>query len=651
MSAHRYRQLFLFLLVLTLPSIAIIVAGFRIAAQDEKAARQEAEQRAMAERKRTAEDIGKDLLARLERIKLQAIANATAAALPELDTSSGAVAAIGWLEGNHPVWTWDLRAESEPAAPPAAEFARAMDDAARTEFAERQYGNAAALYRQAIAATSDEKQRASAQLGLARALWRSGSKADAAAAYRNLLKLPATIADEYGLPFASYALAPLLELGAAGTETLDRILQDLGTPAMLTQIQTYRWKSALDRLAGSNDPRVRAGAAQAIERLSASIRDLDQAAALQKDFAQLRLTPEDWQPFRPRPDSPLWLVGRTPAGSAARPLVLAVRGERIFEGLGSPNSPIEITVNAESGESLSPRLAGLRANFARVPLITTSGNPRNRRSIWELSLLLIVTLTFILGFVLWRDNRREIHIAELRTQFVSSVSHELKTPLTSIRMFAEILQMRGYVDPKLHDEYLETIVNESERLTRLLNNVLDFSRIERGQKNYRLEPASLAEVIQSAVRTIQYPLTEQGFKLDLNIGDVPPVAVDRDAIQQAVLNLLTNAMKYSGKRRDIELRLTSENDTALIQVTDHGIGIPEKEQQRIFEKFYRAQVKENRAISGTGLGLALVTHIAEAHGGEVTVNSKLGEGSTFTLRLPLAHVQAGRMTVSAEAHS
>jgi signal transduction histidine kinase len=221
-------------------------------------------------------------------------------------------------------------------------------------------------------------------------------------------------------------------------------------------------------------------------------------------------------------------------------------------------------------------------------------------------------------------------------------------------MFAEMLQMRGYSDPKIHDEYLETIVNESERLTRLLNNVLDFSRIERGQKNYRLEPASLAEVIQSAVRTIQYPLTDQGFKLGLNISDVPPVAVDRDAIQQAVLNLLTNAMKYSGKCRDIELRLTSENDTALIQVVDYGIGIPEKEQKRIFEKFYRAQVKENRAISGTGLGLALVAHIAEAHGGSVDVQSKLGGGSTFTLRLPIARSEAGhdgRMTISAEAHS
>jgi two-component system phosphate regulon sensor histidine kinase PhoR len=151
----------------------------------------------------------------------------------------------------------------------------------------------------------------------------------------------------------------------------------------------------------------------------------------------------------------------------------------------------------------------------------------------------------------------------------------------------------------------------------------------------------LAGVVESVVRTIQYPLTQQGFVLDLNVCEgIPPVPVDRDALQQAILNLLTNAMKYSGEHREIGLRLCTENGTALIQVSDRGIGISEKEQSRIFEKFYRAPIPENREISGTGLGLSLVAHIAEAHGGSVQVNSRPGEGSTFTLRLPL-NVGAG----------
>jgi signal transduction histidine kinase len=224
----------------------------------------------------------------------------------------------------------------------------------------------------------------------------------------------------------------------------------------------------------------------------------------------------------------------------------------------------------------------------------------------------------------------------MRSQFVSSVSHELKTPLTSIRMFAELLQIRGSDDSRTHEEYLNTIVNESERLTRLLNNVLDFSKIEHGQKDYRLEPTRLEEVVYSAARIMEYPLAEQGFDLRVHVETgLPPVNADKDALKQAVLNLLTNAMKYSGKSRAIEVRVGPQNGNAMIQVADHGLGIPESEQKRIFEKFYRANVPENHAISGTGLGLALVAHIAGAHHGSVRVESKVGEGSTFSILLPL----------------
>jgi signal transduction histidine kinase len=231
--------------------------------------------------------------------------------------------------------------------------------------------------------------------------------------------------------------------------------------------------------------------------------------------------------------------------------------------------------------------------------------------------------------------RREAHTAELRTQFVSSVTHELKTPLTSIRMFAELLQMEQPPDAR-PARFLATIVSESERLTRLLNNVLDFSRIERGQKTYHLEPASLADVVRAAVRAIQYPLEQEGFLLHVDLDeDIPPIAVDRDALQQAMLNLLTNAMKYSGEQREIGLRLRAEPGAAVIEISDRGIGIPEREQRRIFEKFYRAPIPENREISGTGLGLSLVAHIAAAHGGRVEVTSRQGSGSTFALLLPV----------------
>ena len=252
------------------------------------------------------------------------------------------------------------------------------------------------------------------------------------------------------------------------------------------------------------------------------------------------------------------------------------------------------------------------------------------------ALLLVLSVTLFGAYLLWRDVRRELRLAEMRSQFVSSVSHELKTPLTAIRMFAETLRMGRSPDPQTQAEYLETIVNESERLTRLLNNVLDFSKIEQGKKIYHPEMTFLPEIVQAAARAMQYPLAQQGFELRVNVENgLPPVRVDPDALQQAILNLLTNAMKYSGESRQIDLRLRTQDSRAVIEVSDRGVGIASTEQARIFEKFYRAPTRENQLIAGTGLGLALVEHIAKAHGGHVSVRSAPGEGSTFSIHLPL----------------
>jgi signal transduction histidine kinase len=229
-----------------------------------------------------------------------------------------------------------------------------------------------------------------------------------------------------------------------------------------------------------------------------------------------------------------------------------------------------------------------------------------------------------------------LRLAALRSQFVSSVSHELRTPLAAIRMFAETLRMGRTSGPQAQAEYLDTIVNESERLTRLLDNVLDFSKIERGERIYRRETVSLSEVVRAAARTLHYPLSNQGFKLQVEIdSSLPPVSADIDAIEQAVLNLLTNAMKYSGDSREIDLRLMRKDGDAVIQVRDHGIGIPAGEQARIFQKFYRIPTPENHQVPGTGLGLTVVDHIAKAHGGRVEVESSPGRGSTFSIFLPL----------------
>jgi signal transduction histidine kinase len=456
-----------------------------------------------------------------------------------------------------------------------------------------------------------------------------------------LLNLPSTLTDDQGLAFSSYAALRLAESHSVESEVLNRVKRDLGSTTGLTPTQAYHLRSVLEALGKSENKMIRDGAAAAADRLTARLNDLEQAQEIQDAFPKLGVTADVWQPYDGKS---LWWIGKT-AEASSRPLILAVRIQDLRRSVEaerfarSAGPPFQIVSAGDSGEPLGESLPGLRLVLGEV-VDAAATTPDSPGSLYGLSLFLVVMFTFIGAFFLWRDTRRESRMAEMRSQFVSSVSHELKTPLTSIRMFAESMQMdeeAGAADPKERAEYLDTIVCETERLTRLLNNVLDFSRIERGQKNYHLESEELPGVVGAAVRTMRFPLAEQGFDLRVDLcEDLPPVKVDRDAIEQAVLNLLHNAMKYSGKSREIDLRLFRQNGSALIQVSDHGIGIPAGEQRRIFEKFYRVPSKENRSISGTGLGLSLVAHIAEAHGGAVDVESSPGQGSTFSIKIPLS---------------
>ena len=300
--------------------------------------------------------------------------------------------------------------------------------------------------------------------------------------------------------------------------------------------------------------------------------------------------------------------------------------------------------SGEVEEFIHHRPHPLGAALPGLALIdVTSGAPSEpRRSLstqpfYIAALSLVLVLAAFGAYLLWRDVRRELGAAELRSEFVASVSHELKTPLTAIRMFAETLRMGRPASPALRNEYLDTIVNESERLTRLLNNVLDFSRIESGRKTYQFASHDLEPIVRTAVRAMQYPLARQGFALEVSIDEgIPPVRSDPDALEQAILNLLANALKYSGDARTIELTLAGDETHAVVSVHDRGIGIEPVDRRRIFEKFYRVARPENRLIPGTGLGLTLVDHIVRAHHGAIAVDSTPGAGSTFRIRLPLA---------------
>ena len=253
------------------------------------------------------------------------------------------------------------------------------------------------------------------------------------------------------------------------------------------------------------------------------------------------------------------------------------------------------------------------------------------------SFLILGALSLLLGggiFWTYRNVSKEMALARLKSDFVSNVSHELRTPLSLIRLYAETLEM-GRVTPEKHHEYFQIIRKESERLSGLINNILDFSRIEAGRKEYDFRETDMRELVHNTLDSYRYQIEQNGFRFEEKIDPVPPMRIDREAMARSLLNLVNNALKYSQDRKFIGVNLYRTNGSVKLEVVDHGIGIPTAEQQKIFEKFYRVGDPLVHNTKGSGLGLSLVRHIVEAHGGQVLVDSAPGEGSRFTISLPV----------------
>jgi two-component system phosphate regulon sensor histidine kinase PhoR len=247
-------------------------------------------------------------------------------------------------------------------------------------------------------------------------------------------------------------------------------------------------------------------------------------------------------------------------------------------------------------------------------------------------LVAVTGITLVLVFL-----RREANLSELQADFVSKVSHELRTPLTSIRLFVETLgRARG--DHATEDKCLSALERETDRLTQLIERLLDWGRMEAGRKLFELEPAQVSAVFDLAVEAFA-PLRERHTDLDFAVeldASLPRVKVDVPAMADAVGNLLQNALKYGGSPPRIRLRGRLDPRGILLEVTDNGDGIPRSEHRRIFDKFYRIDDRLSREREGSGLGLAIVKHIIRAHRGRITLESHPGKGSAFRIVLPLA---------------
>jgi signal transduction histidine kinase len=245
-------------------------------------------------------------------------------------------------------------------------------------------------------------------------------------------------------------------------------------------------------------------------------------------------------------------------------------------------------------------------------------------------------------YLAYRNISREMNLARLKSDFVANVSHELRTPLALIRLYAETLELGRLTAQEKYQEYFRIIREESERLSALINNILDFSRIEAGRKEYDFKETDLAELVRNTLESYRFQIEQNGFAFEENIAsDIPPVNVDREAIARSLLNLVNNALKYSKDQKFIGVSLYRSNGSVKLEVRDRGIGIAPAEQDKIFEKFYRCGDPLVHNTKGSGLGLSLVKHIAQAHGGNVFVESAPERGSKFTIALPIQPPQTG----------
>jgi signal transduction histidine kinase len=342
------------------------------------------------------------------------------------------------------------------------------------------------------------------------------------------------------------------------------------------------------------------------------------------------------------------VVSTTFLGSSWWPQILSARGDDLQGVLTSPD-----------GSAIFGKLPTAAPAFALTQDIRIDDTPwllqvwpgrpdAIRADIQQkqtLSMAVLGFLAILLAFgsyITIRIVKREIEIARLQADFVSTVSHEFRSPLTGIRQLGEMLLEGRVADREKQQSYFRMIVEESDRLTRLVENILDFSRMEAGRKEYRFEPLDPSPWLRELAVDFEAEIAMKGATVEANIPDgLPLISADKEALGSAVRNLLDNAVKYSPGKKTVRIDAAASGTDVRISVRDRGVGISEQDRKRIFDRFFRADGEISKRVKGAGLGLSLVKHIVTAHGGTVACESVPGEGSTFTIRIPVAPVTGG----------
>ena len=609
--ARPYRVLWLPAVAVLLPCVCIGLLGYKWLALEREAAAH----RGLEAAQRAAAALRRDLIQHL-----QATAQTTAGTLAAALTRA--------------------TFEAPPALPPLLTSAW-LFDSSRTLLAPDDEGS----YTRAIERGS---QKASALLALARS---TSSYADAERYATEIVTCCAGTRDEYGVSFPLYAAWRRAGLymrrphGEVKLQQLTRELHDLiargylGHPNDATELTLLakklgghvEWSSLLQDLA-----RVGADIDRRIETARLATRWLSDTGGP---------TVNETAPT-------FGVIRQASPAIVARAPVANDRIMVMFLDEGALGAWVERWASSHAGFDIALSRATDSRNKAvldtplapEAPAFTLAVRQRaadpaadvRRQRLFGAALGAMIVLALVIGFMAMRDVSREMKTAALRSSFVAAVTHELRTPLASIRLLAVTLR-HGRARTDKTPELLDTIVAETDRLSRLVDNVLSSSRIESGTQLYHPKLIVLADAVRSAIDRSRSMLERDGFNLidHLDEGHVS-VRADPDGLGQSVLNLVGNAAKYSGTSRQIRVTIARANGLAEIRIADDGIGITPAEQARIFDRFYRAP-EAAAHTGGAGLGLTQVRHFADAHGGHVTVASEPGQGSVFSLWLPVAH--------------
>ena len=607
--------------------------------------------RAEEARQQKAAEIGRHMAGRMERAE-QALLQELSANSPitrDIRLTQPDLVFVGRIKGGELEMPWD-RAARQILSSQDDRSAALVLQAQQAEFTKNDLRQAGGLLSRALALATSASQKCSVGLQIGRTLAKSGDVEGARRLYKEIIDQPGELTDEYGIPLSLYAADGLSGLGVDIGPILDRLEGLVNDSSWHPPAAFYFIRDILVQLEAKAQGSL---PSDRVDRLSQSVDDglagIERILALKafvtgwtsrRNSSSRAEELSTWEAYGDVP----WLVGVRDGLEGDVQYLFAFDGPEVLRSVIEkdalavtfPGSCQIVSGPGAPGMAPGSSFQGFRLRFEETGISAWSSSSLPFPVLYWSILVLVIGFTGFGMYLLWRDVRREMALADMKSHFAASVSHELKTPLTAIRMFAEALAMGVQSQPEAQQGYLQTIISESERLSRLLNNVLDFSKIEQGTRTYRFERLSLEDVIRAAARAMAFSMDQKGFRFEIEAeNDLPQVRADKDALEQAVLNLLDNAVKYSGKNRELRLKLYRREKAICIDVIDFGTGIADEDKARIFGRFFRAPGSENQRIPGTGLGLTIVSHIAEAHGGRVDVLSRPGQGSTFSISLPL----------------